>query len=317
MTSYERSALLLMYTGSPPTAAVPDIQAFLTQFFADKAVFRLNATLHYLLRTIVPPRRARRLQPHYLTISINGTSAQHYYLQRLCRALTRSDLKVVYALLYAPPQLPEVLSKLQQNGITRLIVLPLYPQDSGTTHGAAQAQLNAALTAQHYAPQVHWLPAYGQHDAYLQAICQQLKHLGADKLARSTVYFSYHSVPVSYLRDPREQAYIASCHTCSHSVAERCALTAYKTVFQSAMGPLRWQGPTLKEALRQHNYAASDAVVICPGFAIDCLETIYEVNFELQSAVRAKHSCGFTYVPCLNDSTVAQQLINTLLMTET
>ena len=307
------SALLLINTGSPAQATLPAITDFLQRFFADRQIFRLSPPLHFVLRTLVPRLRARKLLPRYQVISLDGTSAQHYYLPRLCQALQSPTLTVAYAFLYAPPYLPYVLEHLQQQGIDKLYLLPLYPQDSGTTVGSAQVQVDAALKALNFTPKLTWITDYGTHPHFIAAISAHLQQTVGASLQDCCVYFSYHALPEAYLKDKREAHYIKACLQCSQLIAAHCGLNTYHTVFQSALGPMRWHGPFLEQTILEHDFTQRPAVVITPGFAIDCLETLGEVAQETAAMVARKKQAHFSYVPCLNDTPLQQAWIKALL----
>ncbi len=304
-------AVILINTGSPLQADVWYIRSFLKNFMADRHVFRLPPPLHFLLQHIVPATRAPRLLEPYRSVFHEGLPPQQLYMQRLCQ-LSFDEFTLHYAFLYSPPQLPGLLDTLKKRGVSEIIALPLFPQDSGTTVQAASFKIQEALSALDYHPKLRLICGYYDNECYLNALCSDLQSLGSERLKQSTVYFSYHSLPCSYLRDPRESKYIKSCQATSDKLARRCQLASYQTVFQSTMGPLKWQGPLLRDALLSHDYGSTEAVVICPGFAMDCLETLYEIDRCLRHDIYQHTGQSFTYLPCLNASAGQIKLIKNL-----
>lgn len=320
-----KTGVILLNTGSPRQAESACIQEFLQAFLSDPKVIRLPGFLRRMLIKRVVPRRAQELQPVYQSIAIRGQSPLYHYSARLCQELNQSfaaqkmQLQFNYAFLYSRPSLSEAAQQALQKGCQRLLVVALYPQSSGTTTGAARAQtkkLQQELEAQ-YAdrpddmPQLRFLSGYCQETAYLEAISDSL-HSAVPDLPERKVFFSYHSLPRAYLRDMQEKSYILQCISTSDAVATLLGLEDYQTVYQSKFGPMRWHGPFLKDALREHAASGSGkkAAVICPGFALDCLETLHEVDIQIRLELKEEGAdVDFVYVPCLNAGALQRKML--------
>lgn len=307
-------AVILINTGSPLQADVWYIKSFLTSFMADKQVFRLPSPLHWAFRKIVPALHARKLQPAYAAIFRHGQSPQQHYMQELERT-EPADCELHAAFLYAPPKLKGVLETLQRRGIEDITLLPLYPQYSGTTTGSACNKIYACLQTLGYKPRLKLVKEYWQEPLYIAGLAQcinKLQEIWGENFKSGTLYCSYHSLPASYLKDPAELGYIEACRQTTELLHMQCPELKMRTVFQSVFGPQRWQGPFLRDALLHHDYAAGPAAVICPGFALDCLETAYEIDLDLRAQVQAGRSESFTYLPCLNAGSAQRRLIRAL-----
>ncbi|MBO8415423.1 MAG: ferrochelatase [Proteobacteria bacterium] len=309
-------ALLLINTGSPLQADTWYIKSFLANFFADPHVFRSSALLRLLLKKVVLPKRAPRLQPKYQAIFQNGKAPQDLYSRQLCTQLSTAGLYCTYAFLYAPPLVLGALDKCRRLNIDELYVLPLYPQSSITTTHSALDQVNEALEKLSWHPDVHVMPGYAEHPAYISALAGSIKD-GLEDLSpgrEKVIYCSYHSLPMSYLKDAADAAYIEQCHETTALLSRALGGLDCRCAFQSAFGPAAWQGPFLQDLLLSHDYNRSAAVVICPGFAMDCLETLHEVEIKIRQELRHKNpAADFKYIPCLNASRAQAALIAALL----
>ena len=54
-------------------------------------------------------------------------------------------------------------------------------------------------------------------------------------------------------------------------------------------------------------------LVICPGFASDCVETLEEINIQGRESFMNSGGKNFDLIPCLNDSTEHVNLFEKLL----
>lgn len=305
------TALLLINTGSPQRADPAAVRSFLSEFFADPCVFRAR-WLRLLLRLLVLPRRSRRLAGHYRLIFQEGRSVQSRCCEELCRRLSTDNLSCRHAFLYAPPQLESELQELQAQGVERLLILPLYPQSSSTTCGSARRKLEAALKKLHFSPQLHWIEDYCRHEAYIEAIASSIREVPGWQ--ESCIFCSYHSLPLSYLNDRADAAYIKACHDTTAALADKLQHSDLHCVFQSAMVPAAWQGPFLRAELRRRAGDSRQILVIFPGFAMDCLETSYEVDTALRAELKAAGGpADFICLSCLNASPRQSGLIARLV----
>lgn len=306
-------ALLLINTGSPLQAETWYIKSFLANFFSDPHVFRSSAILRLMLKKVVLPKRAPKLQPRYAAIFQNGKSPQDLYSRQLCAQLSNTGLYCTYAFLYAPPMVLGALDKCQRLKIDELYVLPLYPQSSITTTHSARDQVEEALQKLHYSPKLHFMDCYGSEPEFISAVAESIKagFKGLSPERKKVVYCSYHSLPVSYLKDKEDASYIEQCSDTTALISRELGGIECRCVFQSAFGPAAWKGPFLKDMLVKHDFHQADAVVVCPGFAMDCLETLHEIEVEVRKEVSLKTGAAvdFRYIPCLNGSRAHAELI--------
>jgi ferrochelatase len=68
------------------------------------------------------------------------------------------------------------------------------------------------------------------------------------------------------------------------------------------VGRARWLGPYTEDRLRALAAAGVTRVAVaCPGFAVDCVETLEEIAIRGGAAYVAAGGIDFEYIPALND----------------
>lgn len=134
---------------------------------------------------------------------------------------------------------------------------------------------------------------------------------------RAHILLAYHGLPRSYLRTG--EPYANECRLTTDHLGQALGLKTnehYSVAFLGHMGPVKWMQPSLEQEverlLQQH---VQHLIVLAPSFAIDCLETLYDINIKLREFFLSKGGEQFTFVPALNDSTAHIALLRQLLTT--
>ena len=158
---------------------------------------------------------------------------------------------------------------------TRIVVLPLYPQYSATTTAAALDRVDAALARWPAPPARLVIEDYHAEPGYIEALAASIR---AARAPFDHLLFSFHGIPQRYADAAIPTA--CSCQATARLVAERLGLPAarWSVSFQSRFGGARWLGPYTEDGLRSlAARACARIAVACPGFAVDCLETLEEI----------------------------------------
>jgi ferrochelatase len=208
---------------------------------------------------------------------------------------------VDFAMRYGAPDIAGTLQSMLDRGVTKLLVLPLYPQYSGATTGSTFDALAADFTRRRWLPQLRFVSQYHDHPAYIAAVANSIRdhrarHGSADKLL-----FSYHGEPRRYL--DQGDPYHCQCHKTTRLVAAHLGLkeSDYMTTFQSRFGKAEWLQPYTEAILKAlPGQGVKSVQVVCPGFAADCLETLEEIDEENRDYFLAAGGDRFDYIPCLN-----------------
>jgi ferrochelatase len=301
------SAVLLVNTGTPVAPRTGAVRAFLRRFLSDPRVIELPRALWLpLLYSLVLPLRAPRSarkyrqiwQPEGSPLLINSSKLRAA-LERELAAL-RGEVRVEQAFLYSPPSVLESLELLRNAGVRRLIVLPLFPQSSGSTTGAVYDQVGAALRAWRALPELRYLAGYHADAGYISALAASVGDHWRLHGRGAHLLMSFHGIPQSYVA--RGDRYGDECRQTAAQLAAALDLAPrdWSLSFQSRFGANRWLTPATDRSLRELPRRGIRAVsVLCPGFAADCLETLEEIALAGREIFLQSGGEHFDYVPAL------------------
>ncbi|GHA11197.1 ferrochelatase 1 [Arenicella chitinivorans] len=217
--------------------------------------------------------------------------------------LLGDEYQVEIAMRYGQPSVEEKLRKLHNAGTNNLIVIPLYPQYSGSTNGSTFDAVAKALQKFRWVPNLKFVSHYYDQPAYIQAIADSVKsHWDTFGRAQKLI-MSFHGVPKKYITkgDPYQQ----QCQATALAIAKKLALKddEWMLVFQSRFGAQEWLQPYCDETLKSLPAQGIKSVdMICPGFSADCLETLEEIEGENKEYFMKAGGEDYRYISCLNDS---------------
>lgn len=302
--------ILLINTGTPDAPTPSAVRRFLAQFLADRRVIKyprwLWLPLLYGVILNVRPRRSARLYQRIWTeagspIITITRRLQEKLLVKLAERIS-TPILIETGMRYGNPSIASALTRLREGGVKQLIVLPMFPQYSGTTTGTALEAVFNELRTWQWMPSVQIISDYYDHPAYINALVKsiQMSWNGNGKLL-----FSFHGIPQSYVQvgEPYED----QCNRTALLVAEKLNLgpESWSVAFQSRFGPDDWLQPYTDEVLEiMGRSGLSSLQVVCPGFAVDCLETLDEIANEGQHIFVRAGGGEFKYIPALNNSAI-------------
>jgi len=308
----EKIGVLLTNLGTPDAPTKKALKPYLRQFLSDPRVVEIPRFIWWLILNLVilnirPARSARAYQSVWTEQGsplLVHTTAQTDKLRQSLSDLYGDKILVEFAMRYGQPGIGEVLDSMMNQGVKKLIVLPLYPQYSASTTGSTFDAIAHDFTRRRLLPEFRFISHYHDFAPYINALANKIeahwKKFGrADKLI-----FSYHGIPKRYLLngDP----YHCECYKTSRLLASRLGLKDedYLTCFQSRFGREEWLKPytdeTLKSLARQ---GVKSVQVACPGFSSDCLETIEEIGIENRGYFLDSGGEKFQYISALNSDT--------------
>ncbi|WP_059050134.1 ferrochelatase [Paenibacillus senegalimassiliensis] len=314
--------VLLAQIGTPSAPTAKAVRPYLRRFLSDRRVIDYSPLLwqpllHGIILT-VRPRKSANLYQQIWTEQGSPLLVHSLHQQEGLQQRLGDGYKVELGFAYSKPDIRDAMSRLEAAGAERILVLPLFPQYSSTTTAAVyDAACFAALgksrrygsSAKRFVPALRLAGAFFDHPGYIRAM---QKHLAeqAGSLARPPERFvlSFHGIPQRYADtgDP----YPGQCQETAQRLAEAMgwAPEQWAIAYQSRFGPEPWLGPTTEEVLRSFTQRdAERTMVFAPGFAADCLETIYELGVEARHNLMSKAGdnlntspAEFQLAPCLN-----------------
>ncbi len=305
-----RTAVLLCNLGTPDAPTSSAVRRYLAEFLGDHRVVEIPrliwmAILHGIILRVRPAKSAAK----YATIwSDEGsplkvwTEKQAHALQQLFAAPGEA-VTVRYAMRYGNPSIASQLDALKAEGCTRILVLPAYPQYSGTTTASVFDAIYHWGLRTRLLPEFRFVNHYHDHPAYIQALAERVRAHWAVHGQGERLVMSFHGVPerTLHLGDP----YHCECYKTARLLGEALGLSKaqYMVTFQSRFGKAKWLEPYTEPTLiAMAEQGVKRVDLICPGFTSDCLETLEEISQEAQEAYLHAGGETFHYIPCLNDS---------------
>ena len=307
-----RTGVLLCNLGTPDAPTPAATRRYLAEFLSDPRVVEIPAAvwkpiLHGVILRTRPAKSAAKYQsiwmpegsPLMVWSSKQATMLRGYLGER------GHDVSVRLGMRYGNPSIASQLDELKASGCTRVLVLPLYPQYSGTTTASIIDAVGDWARRTRHVPELRFVNRFHDDPGYIRALARSVHQSWQSHGRAGKLVMSFHGVPerTRKLGDP----YVDECLETGHLLAQRLALKDDEWVlsFQSRFGKAKWVEPATQTVLEQLGRTGVPRVdVICPGFVSDCLETLEEIAMEGRDAYLAAGGQEFHYVPCLNDQSV-------------
>ncbi|MEO7478791.1 MAG: ferrochelatase [Lysobacteraceae bacterium] len=307
-----RTAVLLANLGTPDAPTAGAVRRYLAEFLHDYRVVDLSRWLWCpILHGAILPLRSPRVAKNYAKVWMDRGSPLRVHTQDLVDAVQAClpECRVRMAMRYGNPHLRDALRGLRDEGLQRLLVLPLYPQYSATTTASVFDALADEFKSWSDLPELRVVRHYHDDNGWLDALAANIHRARGDAPAEKLL-LSFHGIPERYVRngDP----YPRECEATATALAQRLGLDddQWKLSYQSRFGREPWLGPATTDVLRDWaKQGIRNVDVACPGFAVDCLETLEEIA--IQNAEIFVHNGGkqLRYLPALNsDATHADAL---------
>jgi len=303
-----RTGILLINLGSPAGTSEGELRAYLREFLSDRRVINRRGPLWWLvLHGIILRKRPARSARAYQAIWNQDTNEAPLVAitRNTARGLATAlggEVVVDWAMRYGARPIGGRLGALVDQGCTRILLVPLYPQYAGATTATALDVAYRALMRMPAQPSIRTLPPYPTDPTYIAALAAAIRQ--SQQQARADrVLVSFHGLSRQTIAagDP----YQAQCEATYQSLSATLETDniPLSLCYQSRPGRGDWIGPHLEEELaRLASEGARRVAVIAPGFAADCLETLEEIDIRARAAFLAAGGERFDYIPCLNDS---------------
>jgi ferrochelatase len=299
-----KPALLLVNLGTPAAPTAAAVRRYLAQFLHDYRVVELTRWLWCpLLHLVILPLRSGKVAKKYAKIWTSRGSPLMVLSQDLTAAVQAQlpDFDVRLAMRYGEPTVASELRALQAAGMDKLLVLPLYPQYAASTVASVHDAVSAELRSWRETPALRLVKDYHLDEAWLEALTQSVRAHWAAHGRSERLLMSFHGLPQRQIRagDP----YARQCEAGAAALAARLGLQSseWMLTYQSRFGREAWLQPYTSESLASLAQSGVRRVdVICPGFAVDCLETLEEISIENADIFRAAGGEALRYIPALN-----------------
>ena len=313
----KKIGVLICNLGTPESYKTRDVRSFLKEFLSDGRVIEIPKFIWwFILNGIILTFRPAKSAKLYKSVWTDKGSPLLVYSERILEKLKKTvteNIEIELAMRYGKPNMEKALLSLKDKNCQSLIILPLFPQYSGTTTGSVFDEVTRVLSKWRWVPALNFINSYHDHEGYISGLVATIKNKISNHMPQKII-FTYHGIPKRNftLGDP----YQCFCQKTTRLVAEKLNLKEeeYTTTFQSRFGPAEWLKPYTSETMeRLPSEGIKDIMVIAPAFSVDCLETIEEIDEENKEIFLKAGGNKFHYIPCLNDSDEQINFINALL----
>jgi protoporphyrin/coproporphyrin ferrochelatase len=305
----ESLGILLVNLGTPDKPTASAVRRYLRQFLWDPRIVEYPRALWWLiLNGIILLLRPARSAHAYQQVWTDRGSPLLFHSQDLAAAVqdeltARVSGKVVaeLAMTYGNPSIQAGLDKLYASGARRVIVLPLFPQYSGTTTAAVFDAVATVLNRRRWLPELRFINQYHDMPAFIAAHAANIREHWQQHGRGEHLLFSFHGVPKSTLL--KGDPYHCQCQKTARLIAESLALdeSSWSVAFQSRVGREEWLQPYTEDVLQRFgSEKMAQLDVVCPGFAVDCLETLEEIVIRYAAVFLEAGGGGLQYIPALN-----------------
>ncbi len=305
MQTKKKLGVLLANLGTPDEPTPKAVKRFLSQFLHDHRVVDLTRWIWCpLLHGVILPLRSPRVAKLYQSVWMDEGSPLLVYSKRQQEKLQqRLDYPVELGMTYGNPSLLSGVQALRDQGVEKIIVLPLYPQYSATTTAAVFDGLAKAMKTQRVIPEIDFITDYHDHPLYIRALADKVRSSWSEKGQGDVLICSYHGIPKRYADNG--DIYPQHCQQTTNLLAQELGLSDQQVMmtYQSQFGKEEWLQPytdKTMQALPSQGMKKID--ILCPAFSVDCLETLEEISEENKHLFLEAGGEAFNYIACLNDS---------------
>jgi len=305
----ESLGVLLVNLGTPDEPTPAAIRRYLDEFLSDPRVVELPRWLWWLVLHgfILRFRPGRSAEAYKKIWTEQGSPLLLHSLDVAAAVQDKLSLRlsgainIELAMSYGTPSIDAALDRLYRQNARRIVVLPLYPQYSGTTTASVFDAVTRSLSRRRWVPELRFINHYHDAAGYISALVASIRDFRDLNGAGELLLFSFHGVPHRTLLngDP----YHCQCQKTARLVAESLDLDEgeWRLSFQSRVGREEWLRPYTDETLRKLALEKRGRIdVVSPGFSVDCLETLEEIEMQYSTLYTSLGGAELRYIPALN-----------------
>lgn len=318
--------VLLVNLGSPDSPEPKDVKPYLDEFLMDKYVLDFPYLFRALLvRGIILRKRPEASSEAYKKIWWEEGSPLIVLSERMQKKVQqKTEVPVALAMRYGKPSIETGLQELSEQGVTEVLLFPLYPQY------AMASTLTILVLAEEIRKKKfpHMIftdvPAFYNKPDYIEVLANSIKR-SLEGFEYDHLLFSYHGIPERHIRKTdvtkshckidskccvtpsaaHKFCYRHQCFETTKLVVEKLGIPEgkYSLTFQSRLSGDKWLEPyTDVEINKMPDKGIKSLAVVTPAFIADCLETLEEIAMRAKEEFEENGGKDFLAVPCLNDN---------------
>ena len=306
---FGKTGVLLINLGTPDSTNWWDIRKYLKEFLSDRRVIEVNPVLwQIILNVFILTFRPSKTAHAYKKIwrKESNESPLLYFTrsqaQKLKGKIGNEKIIVDFAMRYGNPGIKSKLNLLKEKGCENIIILPLYPQYAAATTATVCDEVYRSLMKMRWQPSLQIIPHYESEPTYINALIKSIeKKVESINWKPDLIISSYHGIPKKYF--DKGDPYHCYCHKTTRLIKEKYSSINIEITFQSRFGPQEWLTPYTDKTLESlPSKGVKNLLVICPGFASDCVETLEEIDIQGRESFLSNGGENFDLIPCLNDN---------------
>ena len=302
----QKKGVLIAYLGTPDSPDVLSVRRYLKEFLSDPRIIEVPKIIWwFILNIFILNFRSFNSARLYKSIWTDGGSPLLVNCLKIKEKVQKSlpsNYQVALGMRYGNPSIKSALNELKEANCRDIEVITLFPHYSATTVGSIFDAVSTEIKSWRWVPSVKFLNSYHDNPLLIEILSKWIKKSFESQGKPDKLVFSYHSIPKKYFDsgDP----YHCLCQKTSRLIAEKLSLDEkdYITAFQSRFGPSEWLKPYTSETMKSLPKEGIKSVqVVSPGFGVDNLETLQEIDIENKEYFEDAGGENFHYIPCLND----------------
>lgn len=307
-----KTGVLLVQLGTPDDATPAAVRRYLREFLSDKYVVDTNRVLwffvlNFIILTTRPKKSAKlygRLFERYGPVLRTYTAS---LTEKIQNEFNKNDSPCIirFGMRYGNPSLKKIITDMIENqGCEKILVVPLFPQYSQATNATIYEAVMKQAVKSRFSPAIRFMSPFYDKRGYVECFSNMINSaLSTRPSPPEKIIFSYHGIPKRYVQkgDPYEKM----CLETTELLKQKIDYPSYKILhtYQSRFGPEEWLTPATDETLMElAKNQITDVMVACPGFTMDCLETLDEIGVESRKLFVENGGQKLELLSCLNDS---------------
>ena len=302
----QKKGVLIAYLGTPDSPDVLSVRRYLKEFLSDPRIIEVPKIIWwFVLNIFILNFRSFNSARLYKSIWTDGGSPLLVNCIKIKEKVQKSlpsNYQVALGMRYGNPSIKSALNELKEANCRDIEVITLFPHYSATTVGSIFDAVSTEIKSWRWVPSVKFLNSYHDNPLLIEILSKRIQKSFDSQGKPDKLVFSYHSIPKKYFDsgDP----YHCLCQKTSRLIAEKLSLDEkdYITALQSRFGPSEWLKPYTSETMKSLPKEGIKSVqVVSPGFGVDNLETLQEIDIENKEYFEDAGGENFHYIPCLND----------------
>ena len=303
-----------MNLGTPKDSSKTEVRKYLKTFLSDRRVIKIHPIiwkpiLNGIILNIRPKKSAKLYQK---ICTENGfplleyTEKQMENLKNIC-----PEVEVTIGMSYSEPSIATALDTLLSKEIEELNVIPMYPQYSGTTVGSVFDSVMNYFIKSDRIVDIKFIRSFYNNPQYIGYFSKKINE-ALNESPIDAIVFSYHGIPMSYVKDGDN--YPEECTKTTKLIMDKLGDIPYYQTYQSKFGPSEWLKPATDDTLKKlPSKGIKNILIVAPGFVVDCLETIEELEHENRNYFLENGGEFYKYVHPFNGDIEFAKLVKDII----